>query len=170
MEVIIITGTPGAGKSSVAEALSLRLERSAHIQVDFFRKMIRSGYASPHHWNDEVTRQYALARKNAAATTLNIAQAGFTVIIDDIVHQEWVQDWIDNLNGLSPRFVLLQPTLAKAKERNITREIWTVEESIIESLHSSFAQNNTPQSGWIVVDNTYQTIEETVDEIMISLS
>ena len=64
--IILLTGTPGAGKSTIAEALSRTFAQSAHVPVDFFRKLIKSGYASPHYWNEEVERQYRLARKSAA--------------------------------------------------------------------------------------------------------
>ena len=168
-KIILITGTPGSGKTTVAEALCARLEKSAHVPVDFFRKMIKSGYASPHRWSAEVERQYSLARKNAASAASNIARAGFTAVIDDIVHQAWLQEWRDNLHGFDLHFVLLQPHLDTAKQRNTTREIWTVDETIIEQLHSSFSANNTPDAGWIIVDNTDQTVEETVTEILSKL-
>jgi len=51
--VIVLTGAPASGKSTVAESLASRLEHAAHIQVDFLRKMVKGGYASPHHWSDE---------------------------------------------------------------------------------------------------------------------
>jgi len=82
--IILLTGIPGAGKSTIAEALSTTFAQSAHVPVDFFRKLIQAGYASPHQWNDEVERQYCLARKNAAQTAKNIADEGFTVIVDDM--------------------------------------------------------------------------------------
>ena len=47
----ILTGAPGAGKSTVAAVLAARLQRAAHVPIDFFRKMVKGGYASPHHWN-----------------------------------------------------------------------------------------------------------------------
>ena len=70
--IILLTGTPSAGKTTIAETLSRTFTQSAHVSVDFFRKQIKAGYASPHHWNDEVERQYRLARKNAALTAKNI--------------------------------------------------------------------------------------------------
>lgn len=166
MQIIIITGAPGAGKTTVAEALSKRLEKSAHVPVDFFRKMIKSGYASPHHWDDEVTRQYALARKNAALTARNLADAGFTVIVDDIVHKAWLEEWREHLRGYDLRLVLLQPEVGRAKERNNAREVWTVDEQIIEELHRLFSEENTEEAGWLVVDNTDRTVEETVAAIL----
>lgn len=163
--IILLTGTPGAGKTTVAEALSRMFSQSAHVSVDFFRKMIKAGYASPHFWNDEVERQYRLARTNAALTARNIALEGFTVIIDDIIRQKWVEEWKQNLAGLNLRFVLLLPSLEIAKRRNLTREVWTVDEAIITSLHELLTAENTRELGWLVIDNSQLTIQETVEAI-----
>src|SRR5215467_15703409 len=78
--VIVLTGAPGSGKSTVAGLLAARLDRAAHVPVDFFRKMIKGGYASPHHWSDEVDRQYRIARASAAQTAHNLAAGGFIQI------------------------------------------------------------------------------------------
>lgn len=163
--IILLTGTPGAGKTTVAEGLSATFSRSAHVSVDFFRKQIKAGYASPHHWNEEVERQYSLARKNAALTARNIALQGFTVIIDDIIRHKWVEEWKHNLAGLDLRFVLLLPPVEVALHRNRTREIWTVDEAIITSLHRLLGEENTVERGWFVIDNSQLTIHETVQAI-----
>src|SRR5262252_2195249 len=91
--VIVLTGAPGSGKSTVAELLAARLDRAAHVPVDLFRKMIKGGYASPRHWSDEVDRQYRIARASAAQTARNLAAGGFIPILDDIVPAAWVDEW-----------------------------------------------------------------------------
>ena len=168
--IILLTGTPGAGKTTIAEVLSQTFARSAHVPVDFFRKMIKAGYASPHHWNQEVENQYLLARKNAALTAKNIAREGFTVIVDDIIRQKWVEEWKDGLEGFPLHFVLLLPSLEVAKQRNCTREVWTVDEEVITSLHELLAAENTQEHGWVVIDNSHLTVQETVEVIRKHLS
>jgi len=163
MQAIILTGTPGAGKSSVGAALAGMLEAGAHIPVDFFRKMVKGGYASPHHWSDEVSRQYRIARKSAAQTALNLAAGGFTPILDDIVSADWVQEWIADLAGLDCRFVLLRPSLEAALERNRTRTIWTVDETVLRKLHTMLGGDYT--RSWLTIDNTEGTAEEAAAEI-----
>lgn len=45
MTVIVVTGIQAAGKSTVAQALAERLDRSVHLRGDLFRKMIVNGRA-----------------------------------------------------------------------------------------------------------------------------
>jgi chloramphenicol 3-O-phosphotransferase len=168
--IILLTGSPGAGKTTIAEALSQTFARSAHVPVDFFRKMIKAGYASPQQWNQEVERQYRLARKNAALTAKNLAREGFTVIVDDIVRQKWVEEWKDDLQGCSLHFVLLLPSPEVAKQRNRTREVWTVDEAVITSLHELLAAENTKDHGWFVIDTSHLTVQQTVEAIRKQMS
>jgi len=156
--VIVLTGAPGSGKSTVAELLASRLDRAAHVPVDFFRKMIKGGYASPHHWSDEVDRQYRIARTSAAKTARNLAAGGFIPILDDIVPAAWVDEWRTMLAGLDCRFVALRPRLDVAWRRNRERPIWTVDESLLAELHAMLEGPHT--ESWLVIDNSEGSAEE----------
>ena len=160
----MITGAPGTGKSTVSEALAGRFERGAHVPVDFFRKMVKGGYASPHHWNDEVARQYQVARASAAQTATNLAEAGFTPVIDDIVAPAWVEEWTAAMRGVQCVFVLLRPPIGVALARNKERSVWTVDETILRNLYQMFEQDYT--SGWLIIDTSTCTPEEAADQIL----
>jgi adenylylsulfate kinase-like enzyme len=41
--VFLVTGIQAAGKSTVAQALAERLERSVHVRGDLFRRMVVNG-------------------------------------------------------------------------------------------------------------------------------
>lgn len=165
MAIICLTGTPGSGKTTVGEAIASGAAAGAHVQVDFFRKMVRAGYASPHHWDDEVARQYDLARRAAAATALLYAGAGFTVVIDDIIPMEVVEDWRALLAGEEPVFVLLDPPLDVALERNDLRAVWTVDPEVVRDLHKSLGRARG-RPDWVVVDNQYRSPEEVADQVL----
>jgi len=149
---VVITGAPGAGKSTVAAALASLPERGAHIPVDFFRKMVKAGYASPHRWSDEVARQYRIARRSAAQTAVNLAAGGFVPVLDDIVPADWVDEWRQDLEGLDCRFVALRPSLDVARRRNRERSIWTVDEALLTELHEMLGRDYTRH--WLTVDNS----------------
>src|SRR5262249_51706943 len=158
--VIILTGAPASGKSTVAERLASCLDRAAHRQVDCCRKMVKGGYASPHHWNDEVDRQYRSARTSAAQTARNLAAAGSLPILDDIVPPAWVDEWRRELDGLDCRFVVLCPRFDVAQRRNRERPIWTVDETLLAELHAMLEGPHT--EGWLVVDNSEGTVDDAV--------
>ena len=165
MTVICLTGAPGAGKSTIGSLLAERGAAGVHVQVDFFRKQVRAGYASPHHWDDEVERQYHLARRAAAATVRIYAEVGFVVVVDDIIPIEVVPAWQDLLAGLDPLFVLLAPPLEVALDRNRARSVWTVDPAIVRSLHESLARA-ADRPGWLVLDTAQLDLEAAVDLIL----
>lgn len=152
MIAIVITGAPGAGKSTVAAVLASRLERGAHIPVDSFRKMVKAGYASPHRWSDEVARQYRIARKSAAQTAVNLAAGGFVPVLDDIVPADWAGEWRRDLEGLDCRFVVLRPSLDVTRRRNRERAVWAVDEALLSELHEMLGGDYTHD--WLIVDNS----------------
>ncbi|WP_018349465.1 zeta toxin family protein [Longispora albida] len=45
--IILITGIQAAGKSTVAQLVAERLEKSVHVRGDLFRRMVIGGRAEP---------------------------------------------------------------------------------------------------------------------------
>jgi len=167
VRAILITGAPGSGKSTVAQALANLVPRGAHVPVDFFRKMVKGGYASPHHWTDEVTLQYKIARRSAAQTAVNLAEAGILPVLDDIVAEDWIEQWKQDLKPCETLFVLLDPPLGVCLQRNLYRETWTVEEQVIRDLHAMFRAPYTEK--WLRLDSSLMEPSEAAQAILSSL-
>ena len=79
--VVLITGIMGVGKSSVAQALTERLPKAAHVRGDTFRRFIVSGGepmlpgAGP-----QALEQLRLRYRLGAATADAYAEAGFVAV------------------------------------------------------------------------------------------
>ena len=87
MAVFLVTGIQAAGKSTVAQALAERLDRSVHVRGDLFRRMIVNGRVDmgPADPPAEALRQLKLRYALAAQVADGYAHAGFTVVLQDIV-------------------------------------------------------------------------------------
>jgi adenylate kinase family enzyme len=49
--VLILTGPPGAGRTTAARLLAERSERAVHVDSDHFFRFIKSGFVEP--WRPE---------------------------------------------------------------------------------------------------------------------
>jgi hypothetical protein len=85
--VFVITGIQAAGKSTVAQELSERFERSVHVRGDLFRRMVVNGRVEmgPADPPAEAVRQLRLRYALAASVADGYTRAGFTVVLQDIV-------------------------------------------------------------------------------------
>ena len=83
--VVILTGPPGAGKSTVADILARQSEMPAvHMHTDdFYDRYIKSGYVLP--WLPESQKQNEVVTGVIAGAACGYAKGGYLTIIDGIV-------------------------------------------------------------------------------------
>ncbi|MFY1690349.1 AAA family ATPase [Plantactinospora sp. WMMB782] len=167
--VLVLTGAMATGKSTVAQRLAERLPRAAHVRGDAFRRMIVSGRRefTPEE-PDEAAGQLRLRYQLAAATADGYARAGFTAVLQDVVLGPVWADYL-GLVATRPRFAVVlvpRPEVIHRREQGRTKSgygAWTV-----RALDSA-VRDGTPRLGlWL--DNSDQTPDETVDEILAKLS
>ncbi len=117
---LLITGAPGAGKSTVSRLVAMALSRSALLNGDHVNRMIVSGRV----WAlgepaNEAARQVRLCNENHCGLAVNFADAGFTPVIDWIVPDRQQLDLYRE--ALSPRrqlVVVLAPSIDVCQHRN----------------------------------------------------
>ena len=170
--VWLISGTPGAGKTSVSEALCRRYKRAVHIPVDDLREWVRSGYASPIDPTvdrDVLREQFMLARGSAARMAADYSAAGFAVVIDDVI-TSFAHEPYEALVRVGARRVLLAPSVDVAVSRNRDRTNKTFDTAILEpvtrDLHEVLGRDRPDRDNWVVVDSSRLSVEETVDAIV----
>lgn len=169
--IIAISGTQGAGKTTVVSLLARRFARGAHIEADTLQQMILSGCV----WPDAATTtadspeitgepgvQVRLRLHNACLLARSFADAGITAVIDDIIIGERLGQLLEELDGIDFMLIQLTPSLDVVRERERGRGTTLYEEW--EWLDRELRENTRRLGLWL--DTSNQTRDETVDEIL----
>src|SRR5262249_11385548 len=124
-QVIVISGPPGAGKTSVANAICERFDRMLHIEVDQLREWVKAGFRQPWETDRQAHEQLELAVRNACAIARETVAMRYAVVITDVVFP-WQADLYRAL--LAPlgedapaHIVTLLPDLEVALRRDAPR-------------------------------------------------
>ncbi len=173
LPIFLIVGPPAVGKSCASRSLAACFTRSLHIPVDDLRMMVVSGLQLPSAvWNEDLAQQVSLARGGAVHLALNYQSSGFAVIIDDFWDAAYTTDYRELLKHPALHRVILLPEQAEAHRRNLHRSGDNpVRAYIDEGIQIVYNQLNPvlpqlAQQGWVVVDSTKLSIEETVTTIL----
>lgn len=168
-KVIAITGIQAAGKSTVAQHLAERLDRSAHVRGDTFRRMMVRGQAPVvPEGSEQMHAELTLRYKIAAMVADEYASAGFTAVVQDVILGPDLATFAATIRTRPFGIVVLAPDQQAVARREAERgktaykDGWTID-GLDAELHT-----NTAKLGlWL--DTSNQTPEQTVDEILARL-
>jgi cytidylate kinase len=164
--VIVVSGIMAAGKSTVSQLLASRFDRGVHLRGDLFRRMIVTGQApiTPE-MDDAAVGQLKLRYRLACQAADSYAQAGFTVVLQDVVVGELLAEFIDGIET-RPRYVVVlipRTEVVLRRDNQRPRPLYNDDGSSHEldaELHAF-----SPRRGlWL--DNSDMTPEQTVDAIL----
>jgi predicted kinase len=121
---VIVSGMPGAGKSTVTALAARLLPRAAQVKGDDVNQMVVSGgvwfMGTP---RDEALRQYELCKRNMCALANNFVDFGFVALMDTVVQDRSMLDFLLALMSPRPvRLVILAPGVEVCKHRNASRD------------------------------------------------
>jgi adenylylsulfate kinase-like enzyme len=162
--VLVISGIPGAGKSTISAIVARRLEHSAHIEAEILQRFVVAGSVWPDgEPQSEAMRQLRLRGRNVALLADSFFDAGFTPVIDDVVIGTRLGELRMDIRSRPLLFVLLTPALEVVRDRNRQRpnkdvfEVWRHLDAVV--------RNQTPRLGlWL--DTSQQTAEDSAEEIL----
>jgi predicted kinase len=161
----LITGVMAVGKSTVAQRLAERFDRSVHLRGDRFRRMIVRGSAEPETdaWEAELALRYELG----ARTADEYAKRDYTVVWQDCVIgpllgavESWVRTRPFRIIVLTARHDVIAAREATRPKEGYD-DVWTIE------YLARIVEADTPRVGtWI--DSSDMTIDETVEAVLSS--
>ncbi len=161
-KTLVITGPPGAGKSTAGEAFAQGAQSTwAHIEQDQIRRQVKAGYksASGQPWDDEIQRQWDLSIDICSDMALRYREAGVHHLIDCFAPPHMLSRWQSRLQAIEYDFVVMLPDVEVAVARNSLRigEACLSETEVRQSYEWFEEYRSNPQAS--IIDSSTLSIQ-----------
>jgi adenylylsulfate kinase-like enzyme len=162
--VLVISGAPGAGKTTVSRMVAARFERSVCIEGDLVgHHFIVNGLVPPEGPKPEANRQLDLRRRNTCALANAFRAEGFVTVVDDVVvsgnvldqYRRWIEHAPLRLVQLTPRLDVL-----RARDANRDKQVFDLWSHLHDELHERMERVGL----WL--DSSDETAADTVEAIL----
>ena len=137
--LIVVTGPPGAGKSTVARILVGEFALSALVTGDDFFRFVAGGWTAP--WLPEASAQNDVVLRAAASAAGRFADGGYTVVYDGVVGPWSLPLFASAARPAGLHYAVLLPTEERCVAGVRTRVgHGFTDEAATRSMHREFAR------------------------------
>ena len=164
--IIVITGSPGTGKTTTASIVAKEsdMDKSVHMHTDDFFHYLSKGAIPPH--LPESNKQNLVVIEAFLEAAKRYARGGYDVIVDGIVGPWFLEPWKALAQeDYEVHYIVLRASKKETMKRAVERSKLDRKTNIefVETMWEQFSGLGIYESN--VVDTTTFTIKDTVSAI-----
>ena len=142
-ELLIVTGPPGAGKSTAAALLVEQREPSVLVEGDDFFRFLRRGRIEP--WLDAAQVQNEIVTEAAGAATGRLVAGGYWTVYDGVIGPWFLPRFVAATGLARVHYVVLLPSLDTCVQRVASRlGHGFTDDPATRQMHDAFASAALP--------------------------
>lgn len=163
VDLLVVTGPPGAGKSTVASELARRRSPSALVEGDVFFAFVRGGFVPP--WLPGSEQQNEVVATAAARATAAFLAGGYDTVYDGVLGP-----WSLDLFCASGGFATLEYAVLLPSEEECLRRVagrsghGFKDQAAARKMHREFTAAAVDERHVFVGD--HRSTEQTVEEVL----
>jgi tRNA uridine 5-carbamoylmethylation protein Kti12 len=158
-QLLLLTGSPGCGKTTVAPLVADRAPLSVCLDFDWFFAKLRSGALEP--WREEAHQQNRVVLSAAASAVATFTAGGYFTVADGIFYPFMLDLFVDACRplGIELNYAVLSAPLSVVLSRVQSRTVEPQhagalsDESVVEDLWRKFEETDLEARHRVDVDH-----------------